>query len=209
MRREKDKRGERYGILTILSKDSVRSVPGQCYVTVQCDCGEVKSVRYASLRSGRTVSCNCLKKTYGLLHGHNRAEQRTAEYKAWDSMLSRCNRPSAKYYNDYGGRGISVCARWSLFTNFLSDMGNRPSPKHSLDRINNEGNYGPDNCRWATTLEQSENKRSNIVFEINGVSKCLSAWCRQFGVDYMKVYNRVVIGNKPLEVAINECSRND
>ena len=204
-RSERDKSGERYGMLTVIGKDEDKSKPQQCYVIVRCDCGTIKSVRYASLRSGSTVSCNCLKKTHNLIHGHNREGERSPEYKAWDSMMSRCYRVSSAGYEDYGGRGILVCEKWHTFENFLEDMGNRPSDKHSLDRENNEGSYCPENCRWATRQEQAENKRSNILFTIDGVTKCLSAWCREFDVNYMKIYNRVVIGNKPLEVAINEC----
>ena len=101
------------------------------------------------------------KKTGQLVTTHGHSKRRSPEYNAWSNMRQRCNNPQATGYSDYGGRGITVCSRWDSFEAFLEDMGNKPSPKHSLDRINNAGEYGPGNCRWATRLEQNRNTRSS------------------------------------------------
>jgi hypothetical protein len=107
-----------------------------------------------SIRLGRATKGS--KGNRGATRKHGEAIARTSEYKTWDSMRHRCRH---KARADYGGRGIMVCKRWDSFENFLADMGRRPSKQHSLDRINNDGNYEPDNCRWATKKQQAENRR--------------------------------------------------
>lgn len=100
-----------------------------------------------------------------------------AEYTAWSGMNCRCNNPAVLNYANYGGRGIKVCARWSSFKHFLSDMGRKPTPQHSLDRVNNEGNYEPENCRWATRAQQNNNKRNQRMVTIAGFTLTLTeAW---------------------------------
>lgn len=95
-----------------------------------------------------------------LKHGHAVNGRLTAEYRAWQNMHRRCKYPSTHNYADYGGHGIRVCERWSVFANFIADMGTKPSPKHSIDRFpDNDGNYEPSNCRWATASEQRRNQR--------------------------------------------------
>ena len=104
---------------------------------------------------------------------------RTPEYRSWAEMKQRCFNPNHKQYSDYGGRGITVCDRWLNFKNFLADMGSRPSPKHSLDRINNDGDYCPDNCRWATKAEQVNNRRSNRFITIGCVTLNVTQWTKE------------------------------
>lgn len=129
-----------------------------------CECGVVRSVTAGNLRSGRSKSCGCLlvqimrSARRNLKHGFSG----TAEYSIWMNMIARCHNTKnpSKYY---GGRGIRVCDSWrKSFVNFLRDMGKRPTPQHSIDRINNDGNYGPTNCRWATSKEQAHNNRHAI-----------------------------------------------
>ena len=108
----------------------------------------------------------------------------TPEYHIWRLMLSRCQNPKTKCFPSYGGRGIVVCERWNAFTNFLADMGPRPSPKHSIERRNNDLGYSPDNCRWATMREQSRNTRRNVRVTIKGQTRCLSEWVEITGVSY-------------------------
>ncbi len=117
----------------------------------------------------------------------------TPEHKIWKGITKRCYNPKCAQYDDYGGRGIGMCDRWqgpAGFTNFLSDMGPRPSPKHSIDRIDNNKGYGPENCRWATRSEQARNKRNNRMFTINGKTQTISAWCEELNLKYHTVYGR-------------------
>ena len=99
-------------------------------------------------------------------------------------MKSRCNNPNNNQYSDYGGRGIRVCERWSTFENFLADMGERPTPKHSIDRIDVNGDYCPENCRWATKEEQNNNKRNCILVTYNGKTQNFKQWCKELNLPY-------------------------
>lgn len=134
-----------------------------------CDCGVEKIVRQEYLKSGNTRSCGCLyresRHTARLTHG----QTKTPLHRVWMTMKERCHNPNNHKYPDYGGRGITVCPAWrESFEAFLADMGERPSTGHSIERINNDGNYEPSNCRWATPDEQSANRRNNIWVEWQG-----------------------------------------
>lgn len=130
----------------------------------KCACGEIREVAGDALRDGRSLSCGCLWKEIILTtitkHGCSTRAQRTREYSSWRAMNARCNaKPGSRYYRLYVSRGIKVCERWKhSFVNFLADMGPRPKAK-SLDRIDNNGNYDPKNCRWATQKQQMQNTR--------------------------------------------------
>ena len=126
----------------------------------------------------------------------------TPEYGAWRGMIFRCVHPSAECYADYGGRGISVCQRWlDSFDAFVDDMGPRPSSKHSLDRIDNESGYSPENCRWATMRVQTRNRRSNHWITIEGVTRVITDWAEAVGINRETVYTRIRRGWPP-EAAI-------
>jgi hypothetical protein len=129
-----------------------------------CDCGNQIDTRAAHVRSGNTKSCGCLKlqtlRQNQPVHGHAQKGNKSPEYWAWASMIQRCHNPNAQAYHNYGARGIKVCEEWrTSFVAFIKHMGNRPSPKHSLDRINNDGDYEPRNCKWSTKSDQAKNRR--------------------------------------------------
>lgn len=115
------------------------------------------------------------------------------EYKIWTGIISRC-KPYHKDHTRYFDRGITVCKKWHKFENFYKDMGPRPSPKHSIDRINNNKGYKPSNCRWATPYEQHNNKRQNVKFTIDGITKNLKEWCRIYKISHQAVRYRLNIG---------------
>lgn len=150
--------GVRYGSLVAVSP-AEKSSRGQAVWLCNCDCGLQKEIRLSSLRSGESLSCGCRKllsnedtTTHGL--------SQTAEYKAWTAMKGRCGDPSHSSYKNYGARGISVCQEWITFEGFISSMGMKPDPSLTLERRNNNGNYEPSNCYWATRSQQNSNKRS-------------------------------------------------
>ena len=120
---------------------------------------------------------------------------RTPEYKAWKNMKDRCFNPNHKNYSHYGGRGIAVCDRWLNLDNFLTDMGIKPTPKHSLDRIDNDGDYCLENCRWATRAEQQNNLRSNKpLITIDGKTLTIAQWAKKMGFSANVIHNRLKAG---------------
>lgn len=132
-----------------------------------------------------------------LTHGHKRVGQSTPEYKTWLGMKARCYRPKNKDFPNWGGRGIAVCERWrSDFSAFLSDMGKKPSPNHSIDRLDSNADYSPENCRWATIRQQGgENRRGLIHVVVDGIEfKTLKSACAHFGVGYTTVVERIKSG---------------
>lgn len=144
--------GDRFGRLTILSMAPGRTPGGNLLVNVRCDCGSPpKTVILTEVRTGRRTSCGCAKGRFR--HGYaakDGAGRQHRLYAIWVGIWDRCTNPKAKRFARYGGRGIRVCERWEVFENFLADVGPRPSPKHSIDRIDNDKGYEPGNVRWAT-----------------------------------------------------------
>jgi hypothetical protein len=117
------------------------------------------------------------------------------EYKAWGHIIQRCENPKTKKFHNHGGRGIKVCERWrNSFVDFLADMGKRPSAKHSIDRIDNDGNYEPGNCRWATNLEQSRNRRTNRLITVDGETMCSVDAARKYGLKRQTLEKRLDLG---------------
>lgn len=164
-----------------------------------CDCGNKRVVSTRNLRKGRSTSCGCTYVNSQKTHGMTK----TPEYAVWCSMRRRCTDPTNSRWYTHGGRGIKVCESWmSSFENFIADMGRRPAPSLSIERIDNDGDYTPENCIWATDREQAENRRTTIRIKIDGRIQSLKAWCRELGLPYLKTYKRYVMRGWSLERAL-------
>jgi len=204
-----DLTSQRFGRLLVTQREGSRK--GKARWRCRCDCGKECLVTGDVLRRGVSNSCGCLRRELGVQlgkssgrHGEGRNGHETPEYRTWAAMLSRCKNPNHCNYPHYGARGISVCERWHIFENFLADMGRRPSEYHSIDRINNEGNYCVENCRWATATEQNNNKRQPKehpaawrMVTIDGVEKPLREWLLLRGLPLRTFYHRIAAGMTP------------
>lgn len=180
--------GARYGRLVVLGEGPPPVHPSRSSRSVwvcQCDCGTVTTVTARYLRVRRFPSCDCWEAelaAYG------------AEDSIWQSMRARCRNPNNPSYHRYGGRGITVCERWESFALFLADMGPRPSPEHSLDRIDNDGPYSPENCRWATRTTQNRNTRRNHRLTHDGRTLAIVEWAELLGLHAVTIHLRLKRG---------------
>jgi hypothetical protein len=156
--------GRRFGRLVAISH-SGKDIRNNAVWLCVCDCGKEIVVNGSHLRTGNTRSCGCFQSDMSAQRLRTHGMKGTPEYNTWRAMMKRCNNPNDKAYKYYGGRGINVCERWRRFENFISDMGKRPTIDHSLDRIDNDGNYEPTNCKWATPKEQALNRRNRQTAE--------------------------------------------
>ena len=151
-----------------------------------CDCGKLKLALYSALASNRLRSCGCIRTPDPL--------RVSAEYEAWRNMRQRCTNPNHPQFTDWGGRGITVCERWSDFDAFFADMGAKPTPAHTIERENNNLGYSPDNCKWATWGEQSRNRRDTKLVTHNGVTMCASDWAHSAGMRPTLLISRINAG---------------
>lgn len=156
----------------------------------KCDCGNEKIVFASNLTRSHSTSCGCASRARVVTHG----ESTSREYRAWINMKTRCESPGTPYFKFYGGRGISVCDRWSSFENFKLDMGSRPSDRHSIDRIDVNGNYEPGNCRWATDKTQARNTRKQRLVTVDGRQMSLAEAVEGAGLIYSTVLHRLMRG---------------
>lgn len=162
-----------------------------------CECGDHKIIAGNHLQRGHTKSCGCISKVLKstFKHGHHPKSGPSPEYISWQAMKRRALYSKQDHFNRYGGRGIKCCERWlNSFENFLQDMGPRPSLFHTLDRINNDGDYCPENCRWATKKQQARSRCSSRIIQHNGKSKTLAEWAEEAGMDLRSLWQRLKRG---------------
>lgn len=195
-----DLTGKRYNKLTVISRAKSRRQPSGKLVTYwncKCDCGNITQVRGWDLKNGHIISCGCLKKTRNSL-------SKSRIYVAWHHMIQRCYRSNCKAYKNYGGRGIKICDEWLQdFMNFYNwAINNGYKDNLSIDRIDVNGNYEPNNCRWADDFTQRRNKRNNKYFSINGDTKTLTDWAKQYKIKPNVVRERITKGWN-IEKALN------
>lgn len=201
-----DLSGQAFGRLTVVQFEGKQGkhLTWKC----KCACGKTSIVLGINLKSGHTSSCGCLREemrpTLTLTHGMARSgKRRTSMYRSWAGMLQRCTNSNNDKFQHYGARGITVCARWlESFENFYADMGEPPTPKHSIDRKDVNGDYCPDNCKWSTQEEQCNNKRNNLLIEFNGQIKTIPRWSRETGICLMTLRNRILELGWPVEKAL-------
>lgn len=195
-----DLTGRRVGMLLILERDfSIKS--NNAMWKCLCDCGNTKSYPASNIKEvvySGTVSCGCYRKKQARIQMTTHGLSKTVEFSIWQGMRQRCYNKNDDGYKNYGARGIEVCDRWnSSFENFYKDMGPKPSPKHSIDRFPNmNGNYEPNNCRWATSRQQTRNTRYNQFVEIEGKRLCVKEWSEVLGVSTDSIYSRLYWNKK-------------
>lgn len=186
--------GARFGRWTVTS--STTKIKSRIHIVCRCDCGTEKPIRPEKLRNGSSTSCGCFARDSLITHGLTAAAIRKTshEYWIWNTMKQRCLNHRHAAYDNYGGRGIQLHPSWHSFENFYRDMGPRPSVKHSIDRIDNDGNYEPWNCRWVERIVQAQNKRNNHFLTANGETQCLAEWSRRLGCCNGTILGRLKLG---------------
>jgi hypothetical protein len=195
-----DRVGMRFGKLEVIKR--VPNLPHErAKFLCKCDCGNEYIAMSNALFTGNTSSCGCYRKSgdYNITHGLSH----TKIFKTWNNMIQRCKDKKNK---NYSGRKIKVCKRWYNIYKFIKDMGLPPSQKHSIDRINNNGNYTPSNCRWATKIEQCNNTRRNQFITFNNNTKTIAEWSKITGLSFNAIKYRIGAGwdvKKALETPSN------
>jgi hypothetical protein len=196
----KDITGKVFGKLTVICRTNRKNSQGtRIYWLCRCECGKETEVHRGKLSQGHTTSCGCVQSEWRkrgfrklwIKHGMS-GKSRSREFNCWTGMRSRCSDKKNAKYPNYGGRGIKVCERWAnSFSNFYEDVGPSPSARHSIDRIDVNGDYCPENCRWATPAQQADNKTNTIRLTCDGVTRTATEWARIFGVSRMTIIARI------------------
>ncbi len=201
--------GMRYGKLVVMSRGPDKfwrhdgKLTSAKHWWCLCDCGRGKLLAEQDLRRGRSISCNLGPCNPRWKHG------KPPEYHVWASMKERCKNPKCTGYQHYGGRGIDICPYWENFENFYASMGPRPTPKHTLERIDNDGDYCPENCKWATATENARNTRRNHRITHRGETKTLTAWADEMGISSSTLRHRLGPLGWSIEDAMNKPLRKD
>jgi hypothetical protein len=177
--------GQRFGRLVVMERIGIDKHNNMTWLCV-CDCGQYIKPAGSTLRNGKAKSCGCSRRIPD-------AKSYTKEYQTWRSMIKRCYDPKNASYYSYGGRGITVCDRWLEYENFQHDMGVRPH-NHSLDRIDNNAPYSPQNCRWATSHQQSRNRRSVRMLTHGDKTLCVTDWAPLVKIDRQTILRRLYAG---------------
>jgi hypothetical protein len=160
----------------------------------RCKCGNLTRVRAQELRTLGTKSCGCWDSEVTARRNRTHGMSKTPEHGIWESMRKRCTNPRSKDYLSYGGRGITVCKEWNDFAQFYRDMGPRPSSRHSIERLDNDKGYSPDNCIWASPMRQANNKRTSRLLTHAGRTQTLAQWSRETGMHYTRILARLKRG---------------
>ena len=180
--------GQKYGRLLVIEQ-ALSGAGGNSRWLCQCECGKTAIAYGQDLKRGKVVSCGCWNQEKRTTHG----QSRTHIHAVWRMMRDRCNNPNNPAFRHYGGRGIKVCERWNDFVNFSADMGDRPKG-YQIERIDNDGDYTPGNCKWATITEQRNNMRSNHILEFNGESHTIAEWSKITGFNWYTIRARLKYG---------------
>lgn len=189
-----DMKGKRFGQL-IARHPIGKKKNGNIVWLLECDCGEAKEADGYDVRSGKIISCNKCGAERTRLASVTHGMSNTPEFSTWDGMKSRCYNKNVTHYSKYGGRGIKVCQRWlESFENFYADMGQKPSGDHSIERRDNDGDYSPDNCIWATAREQALNRKTNVYLTINDTTRTMIEWSEISGVSLGRIWSRKKAG---------------
>ena len=194
-----DLTGKRFGRLIVISR-AKNSASGKPMWNCLCDCGAEKVIGGSALMNG-TKSCGCYRKEWAAAQQYRHGDTHNRLYNVWNMMKQRCGDKNNKHYNNYGGRGISVCKEWRAdyiaFRDWAFANGydpKAPKGKCTIDRIDNNGNYCPENCRWVSTKEQARNTRRNRIIELNGKRQTLAEWAEETGIYYLTIHNRLKSG---------------
>lgn len=202
--------GKRFGRLVLLKEEPAGLFPSgganRRYLC-RCDCGEEKVINLHNMQSRNTTSCGCYHRERQQSVSRTHGESQTRLHGIWGAMIQRCTNPNVRNYASYGGRGITVCDRWRKFENFREDMGERPDPSMSLDRIDNDKGYCPENCRWATASEQLANTRRSVFVTYRGKTKTMGEWSRETGMPYARLRARVKAGWDTEDIFNRGCHR--
>lgn len=188
----KDISGKRFKHCTVISFAGRKKEERVSIWNMQCDCGKIFTAVKSSLNRGNITSCGCMRGRHGKsrrTHGHACKGKTSSEYTSWLWMRRRCLDKKCGSYPAYGGAGISVCESWSSFEAFLSDMGPKPTSKHTIDRKNNSLGYSPENCRWATSVEQANNRRTSRMVTRGHESDTAANWAAKLSIPYGVLYN--------------------
>lgn len=200
-----DLSGQRFGRLKATDFDGTRN--GKSWWRCSCDCGSEKVVAYQHLVSGLVRSCGCLRRdsARALMTTHGGSVGGGARwYQVWAGMIDRCNNPQSLRFHRYGGRGIGICERWRDPRAFYDDMGD-PPPGMTIERIDNDAGYSPENCRWATRKEQNNNRSTTRLIDFGGETLSAAAWAERLGITKATMYYR--LRTWPLERALTESPR--